>query len=279
MKGGVFDVKSRWLIIAMGCAGAVTAQFVSGKATRDALFLASLDFSSLPSMLVATSACSIVLVALNAMAGRRVAPGRIVPTAFAVSGVLFLVEWYLTFTRAPLAAVLVYLHVSGAGPVLASGFWLIASERFDPHTAKKRFGQVAGAGTLGGLMSAILAERVATRFGVAAMLPVLAALQFVAAWMVRALAHNSPSAEALEPGNDARSTATPQVSGLRLVFETPYLRNLAALVLLGTTSAALIDYLFKARAVDAFGRGDQLLRFFALYYAATSLVMFLIKAA
>ena len=55
-----------------------------------------------------------------------------------------------------------------------------------------------------------------------------------------------------------------------MIAEAPYLRNLAALVLLGTTGAALLDYLFKVHAVEAFGRGDNLLRFFALYYAATS---------
>ena len=44
---------------------------------------------------------------------------------------------------------------------LASGFWLIASERFDPHTAKKRYGHIAAAGTLGGLLSALATERVA----------------------------------------------------------------------------------------------------------------------
>ena len=66
------------------------------------------------------------------------------------------------------AAIIVYLHISGVGPLLGSGFWLIASERFDPRTAKQRFGQIAGAGTLGGL-----AERPARRtrgrrcFGVA----------------------------------------------------------------------------------------------------------------
>ena len=48
-------------------------------------------------------------------------------------------------------AVLVYLQISGLGPMLGSGFWLIASERFDPRTAKQRFGQIAGVGTLGGL--------------------------------------------------------------------------------------------------------------------------------
>src|SRR6185295_15629721 len=47
--------------------------------------------------------------------------------------------------------------------------------------------------------------------------------------------------------------------------------------LLGTTGAALVDYLFKAQALDTFGRGDNLLRFFALYYAATSLVAFALQ--
>ena len=41
------------------------------------------------------------------------------------------------------AAVVVYLQISGVGPMLGSGFWLIATERFDPHTAKRRFGQIA----------------------------------------------------------------------------------------------------------------------------------------
>ena len=39
----------------------------------------------------------------------------------------------------------------------------------------------------------------------------------------------------------------------------PYLRNLAALVLLGTVAAAFADYAFKVQAVQAFGKGDSLL--------------------
>ena len=56
---------------AMICAAAVTAQFISGKATRDALFLTSLDFTALPAMLMATSVFSIMVVALNSRGLRR----------------------------------------------------------------------------------------------------------------------------------------------------------------------------------------------------------------
>src|SRR5262245_43872562 len=169
---------SRPVAAAMLGAAAVTGQFVSGKAVRDALFLTSLDITALPTMLLATSACSILLVVANARAARRVRPAIWVPASFVASGMIFVVEW-LFRARAPMGtAVAVYLHVSGAGPVLASGFWLIASERFDPHTAKKRFGHIAAAGTLGGLVTALATERIAATFGVPAMLPLLAVLQF-----------------------------------------------------------------------------------------------------
>jgi len=66
-------------------------------------------------------------------------------------------------------------------------------------------------------------------------------------------------------------------SGLRLIAETPALRSLAALVLLGATSAAIVDYVFKARAVEAYGPGDGLLRFFAIYYAVTSVASLVLQ--
>src|SRR5206468_7017558 len=115
-------------------------------------------------------------------------PARLVPASFAASGALFLLEWMLTYKARSIAAVVVYLHISGVGPLLGSGFWLISSERFDPRTAKRRFGQIAGAGTLGGLLSALLAERVAAVWGVPAMLPLLAGFQFLTAWLVWRLA-------------------------------------------------------------------------------------------
>lgn len=266
---------TRTTFTAMACAAAVTAQFVGAKATRDALFLTSLDFTALPAMLIATSVCSILLVMAHTRWSVSIAPARAVPLAFVASGLLFICEWFVRVSAPSSTAVLVYLHVSGAGPLLASGFWLIATERFDPRTAKRRFGQISGAGTVGGLLGALLSAHVAT-WGVPSMLLVLAALQFLSAWLVRQLAVR------LEPSttpilNDPIADAPDAWSGLRVVAESPHLRHLAALVLLGTTSAALVEYLFKARAFETLGPGDHLLRFFSLYYAATSFLTLLVQ--
>lgn len=264
---------------AMVCAGAVSAQFIAGKATRDALFLANLDVTALPAMVIATAAFSIVLVALSSRVLRRVSPATFVPIAFLASALFLLVEWALTGIAPAWAAQAVYLQISGLGPMLGSGFWLIATEHFDPHTARRTFGRIAAVGTLSGLAGALVAERVAALYGVTTMLPVLAALNLLCAWQVRRLARENEArgtAAAIDRATDL-AAESPR-SGLRALADTPYLRNLAALVLLGTIGAALADYVFKVQAVETLGRGDALLRFFAIYYAATSLLAFAVQS-
>jgi hypothetical protein len=173
-----------------------------------------------------------------------------------------------------------YIQVSGLGPLLGSGFWLMATERFDPRSARRYFGQIAGVGTLAGLAGALAAERVGALYGVTAMLPVLAGLNGLCAVALRRLV---PSAASVRQRLDAMDSAPELVvesprSGLAALARAPYLQNLAALVMLGTVAATVADYVFKASAVESLGSGEALLRFFAIYYAAVSLVAFVLQA-
>lgn len=267
------------VIAAMMCSAAMSAQFVAGKATRDALFLVHIDVTALPAMVATTAVLSIGLVALSSFALRYLAPEKLVPGMFALSAGLLAVDW-LVVDRfpAPIARA-VYFQMSGLGPILGSGFWLLASERFDPRSARRHFGQIAGVGTLAGLVGALVAERIGALFGVTAMLPVLAALNATCAVTLRRFA---PSTTAERRRLDDMNGTSDLVadsprSGLRALAEAPYLRHLAALVFLGTVGATLADYVFKAAAVESFGRGEALLRFFAIYYAAVSLLSFAVQ--
>ena len=268
------------LTTAMVCSGAVSAQFIAGKATRDALYLANLDVTTLPVMVVATAVFSIVLVFASSHGLRRSSPATFVPVAFAISAALLLASWFLAFAMPALAAQAVYLQISGLGPMLGSGFWLIATERFDPHTAKQHFARIAAVGTLSGLGGALVAERVAALYGVELMLLILAGLNLLCAVQTRRLAGAGEvrdASAAIRAAAPELAATSPQ-SGLKVLASTPYLRNLAGLVLLGTIGAALIDYLFKVQAVQALGRGDSLLRFFAIYYAGVSLLAFVVQS-
>lgn len=277
---------------AMVCAGAVGAQFVAGKAARDALFLANVGVTALPAMVVATAAFSILLIALSSRGLRRLSPGTFVPIAFAVSAALLLADWALAPFAPKLAAEALYLQVSGLGPMLGSGFWLLVTEHFDPHTARRTFGRIGAAGTVSGLVGAVIADRIAAAYGFTAMFPVLAALNLVCAWQTHALARATVASrrrqapeqvddEAMQAGSMLDATAhlaaaSPQ-TGFRALAQTPYLRNLAGFVLLSTLGATLIDYVFKAQAVEAVGREEALLRFFAIYYAATALLSLIVQ--
>src|SRR5262245_28590642 len=266
--------------LAMICAASVTAQFVAGKAARDALYLASLPVTSLPAMVGATSVLSILFAIASARVLRRLSPGGFVPVAFAACAVLFVVEWLLEPAAPKAIARVVYLQVSGVGPILGSGFWLIASERFNPRSAKQSYGAITAAGTLGGLVGGLLAERVAAVLGMSAVLPMLAVINAICAWQVRRLAAPMDAEAATRMVADAPELSpSPARPGLRALSQVAYLRDLAALVALGTTGAALADYAFRAGAASTFGGGDSLLRFFAVYYAGVSLVTFVVQAS
>jgi ATP/ADP translocase len=255
----------------------VSAQFLGGKAAQNALYLSYLDVTTLPGMIVATSILSIAVVALASRIVTRVAPGLFVTISFVLSALLLVGEWLLSAQAPKVAAILLYLHVAGLGPMLGSGFWLITTEYFDPRTAKHRFGQIASAGTLGGLAGGLLAIGIDQAASMWTMLPILAVLNLFCAWQVQRLAGriHSVSTRVIEEVTPELLPVAPR-SGLRVLAEAPYLRNLAVLVLLGTFAAALLDYVFRAQAVELVSTA-RLGQFFGIYVAATSFLTFILQ--
>src|SRR6185503_4203205 len=82
------------------------------------------------------------------------------------------------------------------------------------------------------------------------------------------------------PRREVRPPDTPTgpFSGLRVMREVPYLRNLALIVALGAATETLLDYLLNARAAAAFARGPALMSFFALFHAGVGLVALAVQA-
>lgn len=270
---------SRWrlgspLVAAMLGAAVVGGQFVVGKAARDALFLANFDTSFLPAMIMATAVFSVVLVLATARLFGRLSAESWVPAASAAVAMLVLAEWAIVAIRPRVAAPTLYLLVSGAGPLLVSGFWLMVTERFDPHTAKKVFGLIAGAGTAGGLLGGLAAARVAAIGDIAAMLPLLASLHLACAWLTGRLAR---SFRTMQRADHPPTPAAPARSGLGVLAHTRYLRDLSALVLLGTIAATFVDQAFMTHVQASFGPGPALASFFSMYYAALGLISFVIQ--
>jgi hypothetical protein len=254
----------------MGACLLMLAAHVGSKAVRDALFLSQFPITALPTMVMVAALVSILSVAVSSRAMARFTPARLVPASFAASAVAFLVLW-LALPHYPRAcAIILYLQIVSLGALLSSGFWSVVNERFDPHRARQLVGRIAGAGTLGGMAGGLIAERIAAYASLSTLIPVLAAYHVLCAALLMMLRGSGATAKL--DGDSA------QPSGYALLKEVPYLRTVAALVILGTICAAMIDYVFKAEAVAQYGRGETLLRFFAAFYSVTGVLTFLVQA-
>lgn len=258
----------------MGSAAILGGYQVASRATRDTLFLSNFNVSSLPLMVAVSSAVSILVALAAARAMATHGPARVVPVAFLGGALLTLGEWVLVLRRPDLGAIALYIHVAALSPVLISGFWSMLNEHLDPRSAKKAVGRIGAVGTLGGVAGSLVVERLTTWTGVAAALPVLAIAQAWCFWSTRRLPRPierpATAAEAALP--------LPAKEAYRRLLSTPYLRNLALIVLVSSTSAALLEYVFRVQVVDVARHSLALMRVFSAFYAAVAVLTFVLQA-
>jgi ATP:ADP antiporter, AAA family len=255
-------------------AGLMLAHQVAGKAARDAFFLSEFNATYFPMMVMAGSAISIAGGLLNSRVLQVLTPARMVSWTFIASGVLHFIEWLLiSGPYRPVVVVLIYIHIVGLGAIVLSNFWSLLNERFDPHSGKQYFGRIAGFGTFGGILGGLAAERSAVVLPPNSILLFLSGLHLLCAGVSFLVVYRSRNIAPVvnhQHENEERLT-----SAAWSVFRgSPYLKKLATLVLLGTTTAALLDIIFKTQAAALIGRGPSLLRFFAIFYTVAQILSF-----
>jgi len=257
--------------------GSLVAQHVAGKATRDTLFLAHFGVKLLPAAMIGAALVSALAVVAISRALARFSPARLVPAIFALAAVLFLLEWWLSLHTERGAAVAVYVHTAIFSSAGVSAFWSLVNERFDPHVAKKVVGQVASGGTLGGILGGVLVWQASDHLTVPMMLALLAGVNVIGlAGTMRMLAGDDEPAPK-KPAGPVVAAARPP-SGWKVMKSTPYLRDLALLVLAGAVVQALLDWLLSAQASAAQLQGPRLLSFFALFNMVVGVASFVAQA-
>jgi ATP:ADP antiporter, AAA family len=261
---------------AAAAAGTVMIAFqIAGKATRDALFLSTFGVASLPPMVIAAALLSALVSVALARLMSESRPGRLVPRLLSLSALLLLAEWALALQSRRPAAVLVYLHFTGLGAVLVSGFWAIVNERFDPRSARRTIGWITAGGSLGGLLGGLLPDRIGASLSLTAMLPTLAGLHFLAAALVLGVEHGSSTGTPIPRRTQEHAPADPRI----ILRSSGYLQGLALLVALTAAAEGVLDYVFKARASSATATGEDLLRLFGAFYTVTALLGIFIQVS
>src|SRR4051812_9286303 len=153
------------------------AHQVAGKAARDALFLTSFSPTSLPPVMAAGAVLSLVAALWMSRLLTRHSPSVVLPILFAASMVGLVIEWAIGRVSPPATAIAVFVHTAVFGPLLISAFWSLINERFDPHSARRAVGRIALGGTIGGVLGALMAWRVATLVALPTLVLLLAGMQ------------------------------------------------------------------------------------------------------
>lgn len=249
--------------------GVLSGLVVTAKSVRDALFCAHFPTAALPQTMLAGAALSALLALAIARVARGLGPARVLPPLLCASALGFALEHAL-MDRAPRPVSLaLYLHVSGVTGLTLSHFWSILNERFDPHALRRNVAQIGLGGTLGGFIGGLSAERIAAWAGARHALLALAAFSLVAAAAIGVLAAPVPSTRAVE---DVAEPAREHP------FASSYLRQIAAFVALSTLASSVVDFAFKARAMERFTSPEELIQFFAVFYSASSFASFVVQA-
>ncbi len=254
--------------IAMFVALATVGQLVASRAVRDGFFLTHFPASDLPMMMMAAGVLSVTVVLLSGRLLRGIPPAQSVPWIFGFSAFLYTLEWLLAGYYPSVAAIGLYLHVVSIGLLVASGFWSVVNERFDPYTAKLSIGRIAGGATLGGVLGGVVAWAAAQRIDVPSMLLALALINALCAVGVNRLGRGS---------RPVQGAAEEQAGALSILAGHSYLRNLALLVALGAFCQACYEYVFKSTVAAVYTDGSELVSFFALFYMGLNVVTFLIQ--
>lgn len=249
------------------------------KAVRDTLFLSTFPVELLPYFFIGTGVLSGLAVGAYTRLLAAFTPQRVVPSLAGVSAVMLGLLWLGERHAGAWVVAILYAWTSVSNTLLISGYWTVYNERFDPRTARKLFGVVGMATTIGGVVGGVGSHSLLRVVAPESLLLSLAGVEILAALAVLRLAASTPSRR-LQAASVALGEPLPErieadgglFQGIKDLLSTPYLRNIALFAAGLTIAGTLCDYVLKDAAYRALSGKRELGEFFALFHGAVSAV-------
>jgi ATP:ADP antiporter, AAA family len=239
-------------------------------------FIDKLGASNLPYVLLATGLLmSVVIHGYNKLMG--VLPRRYVfPGTQLVMVGLLVMFWSLFKTGESWVSVAFYFWGALAGSLLISQFWTLANDIYDPRQAKRLFGFIGGGSSLGGMVGAGLAGRLARPIGTENLLLVgaalLAACFFAAGGVI---------ASRKTPASQSKATSKEKGMSLfeaaRLLVQSKHFRIIAIVISFASIGAGIIDQQLNMAVGEFIPGKDDRTRFLADVTFYSSLAGFFIQ--
>ncbi len=243
----------------------VMASYLVGRVVRDSLFLSRFPAAQLPYADIATALVVGVLIAVYICLGRHSSLRGLLLGSLLLFASNCLFFWVRTrFYPVSWLYPVIYIWDGVFGVLAPAQVWTLANHALTTREARRVFGLLASGAIAGGIFAGYFSKVVAKKFGTESLLLgmaifLLACLPLV---MIICRRHQElvPNAESAEgpteqgPRNLRESMA--------LVFSSPYLRAIAALIGVSSLVTEVISWQFKAVAQAFIPAKDHLAIFF-----------------
>ena len=177
---------------------------------------------------------------------------------------------------APWLTPVLYVWVGMFGVVAPAQVWTLANYVLTTREAKRMFGFIGSGATAGWIIGGFVTRYTATRFGAESSLIGMAVCLVIAGvlvdrlWLLRPLSRDG----AQDDGEDASSGLR---HSLTLIAGSPYLRAIAAVILLSSWATAVIGWQFKAVVGQSTAGRDELAAFFGMFNFYAGLLSFALQ--
>jgi AAA family ATP:ADP antiporter len=257
--------------LAVGFIGLLTIMMAHSvmETARDTLFLTSLPATYLPRAYLAIAVLAILELKVHERLLRRVRDRRTLLAASLVFGSLVTLGfWALIDEMGPWAPFGFYVWTGLLITVVLIEFWLLLDDAVTVTQAKRIFPAIAAGGVTGATLGSLLAE------GLLRVAPPIA-LVFAAA-VILALASASAFLWQMPDDTAAEQPPVRRAPSIAWLLRDSYLSRVLALVLAGTLTLTVVDFVFKstvAEHIPAEGLGP----FFARFYLGLNSVALLVQ--
>ncbi len=251
--------------------------FMAGHAlletARDALFLARLPASLLPWVYLTIAAAALLLTRNPPRVLRRLSNRHELSAWLVFSGGITLAFWVAVHLTAGWVFYALYAWSGVLATLVVVRFWTVLSDRFTVTQAKRLFAVIGSGSVLGAIVGSGLA-RVLTEVVDARHVVLAAGIVFLGSSISPTLFGPAPGGRRAETSGGLADIDFARVG--RLIWDRPYLRRVAIVVLLSTITFTLVDFVFKS-TVARYVPDEALGEFFSSVYFTLNLVSLVVQ--
>src|SRR5687767_10278068 len=259
----------------------IMSSSVASKAARDALFLDRYRAIDLPYVDIAIAVLVGVAASAYIRVGHRLNLRNLQVGSLVFFAVNALVFWSWSIFASQESGVLfvaIYLWVGVFSVLAPSQVWTLANHVMTTREAKRSFGFIGSGAILGWIVGGLVTRAGVSRFGTENMLALVAVSLLLCAAIVMWIWRERPSYIGNDmPASGHERQTFPLWSSFRLVRSSPYLRAIAALVIISAVTTTVAGWQFKAIAKASVPDTDDLAMFFGTFNMIAGLMSLLLQ--